>query len=431
MGRMILMLGLWLALLPGSSLAKAKGQNEAGDTKAVASSGIQELYQKPGDLLWYCSSCDDKRLALIDYISRSEALGLDPKRYLGNRETTTNSQLSGNTSQIQKADQDLTKAALAFSRDLYAGADLDKLLSYDEVSPKYASRDMDYLLAAWKGVSSGRDVITLLQRLEPQHTSYQALKKELQRLPPFESSKRKAVVASMNYYRWIQHFEMDSFIVVNIPAAQLQFNKGGKRVLQMRTVVGTPDSKTPRFASHVDEVTLYPYWNMPRSILVNEWLGIFKDNPSLISYYQMELVDSKGAVVSPESINWKAMSIKNFPYRVRQKTGCENPLGVVKFGLSNPFDVYLHDTNVKGAFEGAHRFYSHGCVRIEDPVRLAEAVIPGRVDKRYLNACFSDQKPQVIPVANSVPVFIVYMMAEADESGKVNYYRDIYELMGK
>jgi murein L,D-transpeptidase YcbB/YkuD len=170
---------------------------------------------------------------------------------------------------------------------------------------------------------------------------------------------------------------------------------------------------------------------MPRNIMMDEWFDLIKDNRAVLDYHELEIVDNKGAVIPYENIKWKSMNNRNFPYRIRQKTGCANPLGVVKFGMNNPYDVYLHDTPGKGAFDGKNRYYSHGCVRVEDAIGLAQAIVPGKVDERYLKACFSDQQPQVLQVPDPVPVFIVYMTAVADASGNVIYYKDMYKLLSK
>jgi murein L,D-transpeptidase YcbB/YkuD len=370
-------------------------------------------------------------MALLDYISHSDRLGLEPNVYL----KASGEQYEGNpgvdSAGLQKADQELSGIALKFSADLYAGAALDQLISYDEVSPRFADADIAFLVQAWSRVTDADELREMLEGLQPQTPTYKTLKRELRKLPATALQKRQALVMSMNYYRWFHHFRLDSFIVVNIPAASLRLYKGVDIALRMRTVVGTSESRTPRIASYINEISLYPYWNMPHNIMVDEWFDLIKDNRAVLDYHQLEIVDSKDAVVPYSSIKWKSMNARNFPYRIRQKTGCLNPLGVVKFGMHNPFDVYLHDTPGKGAFEGVNRYYSHGCVRVEDAVGLANAILPGKVNARYLSACFSDVKPQVLPVPAPVPVFIVYMPAQVDDGGRVIYYQDIYNLLGK
>jgi murein L,D-transpeptidase YcbB/YkuD len=197
----------------------------------------------------------------------------------------------------------------------------------------------------------------------------------------------------------------------------------------MRAVVGKPETETPRFSTYVDKVILYPYWVMPRSILVNEWLAAFRKKPALIRQLGMEVLDAKGRVIEPSSINWSRLNARNFPYTIREETGCQNPLGVIKFHLSGPFDVYFHDTNFKGAFLARNRFYSHGCIRIQNPVGLANALLPQPVDEPFLQACFKDQKPITISIPKPVPAFVVYMPAEVNAAGEVEYFSDIYKLL--
>jgi murein L,D-transpeptidase YcbB/YkuD len=222
---------------------------------------------------------------------------------------------------------------------------------------------------------------------------------------------------------------MDSFIVVNIPSATLTYYKADTIAVQMRAVVGTPGTKTPRLAAYCTEVTTYPYWNMPRSILVKEWMRSFKKAPGLIDYLNMEIIDSRGRVIPTSAINWHGVTAATFPYRIREKPGCFNPLGVLRFTLTSPYDVYLHDTNFKGAFLAGNRFYSHGCIRIEEPLALANALLVNKVDSGFLKACYNDQRPGVLKIEHPVPVFIVYMCAEGDSSWHVRYYRDIYGLL--
>src|ERR1043166_4778042 len=109
----------------------------------------------------------------------------------------------------------------------------------------------------------------------------------------------------MNYYRWIHHFPFDRYIVVNIPATGLRLYQGGEVALQMKTVVGTNETRTPRLASYIREISLYPYWNMPRTILMAEWFDAIKDNRAVLDFHELEIVDSLGKVIPYERINWK------------------------------------------------------------------------------------------------------------------------------
>lgn len=149
----------------------------------------------------------------------------------------------------------------------------------------------------------------------------------------------------------------------------------------------------------------------------------------MLAFFNMEVLDSKGHIINPATISWKRMNGNNFPYRFREKTGCINPLGVVKFNITDPYSVYLHDTNFKGAFLADSRYYSHGCIRVEDPVALSNALLDKPVDTAFLRACYKDLDPVTLRLSAPVPVFTVYMTAEVDSMGAVQYFRDHYSLL--
>ena len=187
--------------------------------------------------------------------------------------------------------------------------------------------------------------------LEPADAAYASLKKELYRQK--ERNKKDSVASlllSMNYYRWIHHFKFDRFIVVNLAAARLQYYEDDSLLLQMKTVLGKSSTPTPRFAAWCDQVILYPYWYVPKSIIFNEYMPILKKNPSWLDAHNMQVVDASGKVLDHHGLDWSSFHSGYFPYSIRQSTGCDNALGVIKFNINTPYGVYLHDTNNKTAF---------------------------------------------------------------------------------
>ena len=145
----------------------------------------------------------------------------------------------------------------------------------------------------------------------------------------------------------------------------------------------------------------------------------------------MQIVDNNGAVVSTSQLNWSAYTKNNFPYRFRQSTGCDNALGVMKFNLTDPFNVYMHDTNYKVAFLSQNRFYSHGCIRIEKPLELANLILPTPVDSLFVQSCLKDEQPMELNVISPVPVFVIYSTVSIDAKNNVVYYKDAYNLLLK
>ena len=119
---------------------------------------------------------------------------------------------------------------------------------------------------------------------------------------------------------------------------------------------------------------------------------------------------------------------KNFPYFFRESTGPNNSLGVLKFNLQNPFSIYLHDTNSKGAFAKDNRFLSHGCVRLEKPVELAYMLAGDEIDVEAIKSGKKDTESKIIKLDQKIPVFIVYMPVTVDGQ-KVTFIKDEYGLI--
>lgn len=322
----------------------------------------------------------------------------------------------------------LTDALLAIARDLQRGADVKKWISNDEVSPTQSKRDDSTLLSALAGISSTGALDSFLVSLEPHTNEYVLLKNELTaQIKAGNTSKVARVTATINQYRWIAHFHFGKHIIVNIPASTLYYFETDSMKLQMKVVAGKPKTKTPRFSTWCYEVVLYPYWNVPRSIAVKEILPKVKANRRTLDEMKMQVLDSRGREINASSINWNAYNSSNFPYTFRQCTGCDNSLGVIKFNLTDPFHVYMHDTNYKLAFLRNTWFLSHGCIRLEKPIDLANKLLDNRVDTNLINACIEGLEPITLKTDIKIPVFVLYLPVGI-ENDSVVYYKDVYKL---
>lgn len=352
---------------------------------------------------------------------------LDSAHYLGlEKEKYHYRQLFGQVGNSQAGELLFDDALFSFCRDVHAGSSISTMFSYNS----FAGHSIDsFLRTVVTAISTPADIAGLPQRLEPHHRLYHQLKAELRtQLTMGEPRKIKQLQDAMNVQRYLSHFHFAQRIVVNIASASLSYYQDDELVLYMKTVVGKPATKTPRFAAHCHQVIFYPYWHVPYSIAVNEILPMCKRNPSVLKALNMQVINSKGIVVNPASVNWKSLGATNFPYQLRQSTGCDNALGVIKFNLTSPYSVYLHDTNNKDAFLSARRYYSHGCIRIEKPVELASYLLPDKVDSAFLKACVRDQKPVTSNLQQPVPVFVIYATADAADTGAVKYHTDVYHL---
>lgn len=318
-----------------------------------------------------------------------------------------------------------------YFKDLKAGYRVDDYVGFNEISSRYSKADDSVLMAGLLAVRNQDDLKQFAAVSEPNTAAYSVLKSELRaQILNGDSRKVMQLKHSLNLYRWILHYEFRQCIIVNIAANMLWYYEQGQLKLSMKVVVGKPATKTPRFAAHCNQVIFYPYWHVPRSIAVKEILPACKRNPGALNRQNLQALNSRGQIVDPYKINWKSLSASNFPYTLRQPTGCDNALGVIKFNLTSPYSVYLHDTNWKGAFSNSKRFFSHGCIRIEKPVELANYLLPGQVDKDFLERCIKGQQSVPKDLKLPVPVFVIYMTADADTTGNnVIYYPDTYKLL--
>lgn len=244
------------------------------------------------------------------------------------------------------------------------------------------------------------------------------------------ASRYKAMKLSLNYYRWLYCLaQTKSVIVVNIPATVLKVYRGRNTVLQMKVIVGKKSTPTPTLSSTVTEVILYPYWHVPFSIATKELLPAIKKNPGYIDAGNYQVLNGAGKIMDPYSINWQAFSTSYFPYTIRQSTGCDNALGLLKLNFYNPFGVYLHDTPKKSLFMTNERFYSHGCMRMEKPMDLGHLVLKNNavaIDTLEQKGCLHNQSPIFVKADERMPVVVWYNPAGVDNTGKVVLFRDVY-----
>lgn len=329
------------------------------------------------------------------------------------------------------------QAAVIAAREFWQGFKTSPWVGYDAVSPKFAQQDQQYLETSLAKLFSDTELINFFQQLEVKDPAYLSLKsaylyyRQLGRQGANSKYRDTAnwLLHSLNTLRWIYHFKFDSYAVVNLAASELTYFEKGNQSLQMKTVVGKYSTPSPRFAAWCEQVILYPYWYVPPSIAIGEFLSKIKRNPSWLDQRNMQVVDSKGQVVDHHQLNWSSFHAGYFPYTIRQSTGCDNALGVLKFDITTPYGVYLHDTNSKSAFLSSHRFLSHGCIRLEEPLLLGSRLLNDALDTTYLQSCYKDQKPVYRKLPKPIPVFSVYLPVSYRESGILEYHKDVYRLL--
>lgn len=244
-------------------------------------------------------------------------------------------------------------------------------------------------------------------------------------------NKRIAELQSMiNCYRWLSCIRRSNhIIVVNIPSASLLLYEHDKIQLESRIIVGKPSTPTPTLSSTITEVVLYPYWNVPYKIATRELLPKFRRSAAYVEANNYQVLDMKGRVVDPAKINWRKFGPGYFPYVIRQSTGCDNALGLIKLNFYNPFSVYLHDTPGKSFFALNKRYLSHGCMRIEKAMETGRYILKDNriaIDTLEQQGCLRNQAPIVVPASEKIPVMVLYHTAWPDSTGYVRFYEDIY-----
>ncbi|MEQ1581229.1 MAG: L,D-transpeptidase family protein [Steroidobacteraceae bacterium] len=240
---------------------------------------------------------------------------------------------------------------------------------------------------------------------------------------------------TLERWRWLPRLETPP-IFVNIPQYRLfAFGTTQDReadMLKLDVIVGKayPKTRTPVFSEAMRYLVFRPYWDVPYSIATRELLPEIRANLSYLDKQNLEIVSGDGddaKPVPPTGENLAALA--SGLLRIRQRPGNDNALGLVKFMLPNEYNVYLHSTPAKGLFREARRAFSHGCIRVSDPVALAEQVLknePGDWTREKIEAAMNGTETLRVPLTRPIPVYILYGTAIASEAGNVFFFDDVY-----
>lgn len=200
--------------------------------------------------------------------------------------------------------------------------------------------------------------------------------------------------------------------------------------MDIRVVVGTPAHKTPIFSEEMETVVLSPYWNIPDSIAEGETVPAIAKDPGYLERQNIEVLRRSSAgvtAVKASEVDWNdAGSLAGLVFR--QRPGAKNALGHVKFLFPNPYNVYLHDTPADELFARPGRAFSHGCVRVEEPEKLAKYVLRDlpEWDEPKLFAAMQSGVEKHVKLKQKVPVHLVYFTSWVNENGGLHFQPDIY-----
>jgi L,D-transpeptidase YcbB len=447
--------GLPQALQASLDAGKPPAFIASGDEGARLWKDVQRFYKRRAyQPVWIGEPSRGE--ALSAEIAKAPAEGLDARDY-DLADSAAIAQKKPARSWLGKADPQayqqqaaaelrLSYAFLRYARHLVAGSVDPRTLDKNWVGETRSAELPDVLEQALQGGNLG----ATLQGLRPRHPQYALLQQALASyrtrssggattsLPGGGQLKNAAagpavdtgdvqqrirtLELNLERWRWLPEELGKRFVMVNIPAFRLQALEDGKPALEMRVITGTTEDPTPILADQMTHVIFSPYWNIPPTIAREEWMPKLAQNPYYLAQNGVEVV--KGSrVVDPMHIDWNDPDL-----RLRQRPGAKNALGFVKFAFPNRYNVYLHDTPNDSAFHRAARDLSHGCVRVEKPLELAEWVLKGQSEwpREKIDAAMHAGTEKHVKLEQPIPVYLIYQTAWVDEGGRLQFLDDLY-----
>jgi murein L,D-transpeptidase YcbB/YkuD len=361
-----------------------------------------------------------RALAAREYLSGVDSEGLDPDDY-----APIEVAAGSDPATVAANELKFTATILQYARDARNGRMPFARVSADIDYPRALAKVRDILAA----IAQSADVAKTLAAFNPPQPGYQALRAKLAALrsgsehggaaPPSAPhsvlSQADIIVANMERWRWLSHDLGNDYVLVNIADYSLALMHDGAPVFRTKVVVGAPDLPTPLLSATMTSITVNPIWNIPRSLVENEYLPALQRDPGLAA--RMGLKIERGS---------------NGRIRISQPPSDRNVLGRIRFNFPNKFLVYQHDTNEHSLFDQPAPDSSHGCIRVENPFAYAVALLmvaapqEGYSENR-LRGLIGDHEVD-IALPKPIPVHLTYQTAFVDARGDLVFRDDIYAL---
>ncbi len=418
---------------------------------------LGQFYTEKGRALWVGKAgLTDQAKAIVVEIQKANSWGLDASQFaLPNTEATTD--LSG--SELIELEMTMSLAILKYARHARGGRmdPRDLSLAIDRTLPL---EDPKVVLAS---LYDADDPAAYLRNLHPQHEQFEKLRLaylkalEDEARPPAEQpkaveekdatakkakKKRKAkrskkkrrrktklskrLLYNMEMWRWMPRELGTKHVWANIPEYRFRVINNDKVVHAERIVIGKVKNKTPVFSDEMETIVFHPFWGVPNSIKVKEILPSLVRGGNVLEKQNLRM-SYGGRPVDPYSVDWTTTDIRKF--HVFQPPSRRNALGIVKFLFPNKHAVYMHDTPSKHLFKRKARAFSHGCVRVRDPLKLAEVLLNhdkgwnrSKIDALIDNGPKNNQ----ISLGTKYPVHMTYFTARIDDDGKPVLFKDVY-----
>ncbi len=220
------------------------------------------------------------------------------------------------------------------------------------------------------------------------------------------------IIANMERWRHMRRPLPHEYVLANVADQSVVVMRDGREDLRLRAVVGTRKHATPMLEAKLTGVTINPPWAIPTSIITNEIVPKLDERPDYLIENGMEVV--AGSWDKPRTL------------RLRQRPGADNSLGFMKFQMQNPWNIYLHDTPSRALFAKTDRYFSHGCVRLDQPHELAMNLIPA-LSKDEADQLIAAGETKTLKLEQPLPVYVLYWSVFADKDGNLQFRRDAYD----
>ena len=236
------------------------------------------------------------------------------------------------------------------------------------------------------------------------------------------------VIVTLERWRWMPATLGAKYVLVNIPQFQAHAYENGQCAFTMPIIVGRTYRETPVFFSEIVNIIFNPTWNVPRLIAVQDKLKDVQKKGAKYFIQKKIHVYKDGHEIDPLQINWSRITKESFNFHLKQDPGSHNALGRIRFTIISPFNVYLHGTPEQELFDKTKRTLSSGCIRLENPIKMAEFIFgkDSKWSEEAIKSAIDTEKTQTIPLQVPVKVYIQYFTVCADKSGNIQFLEDIY-----
>lgn len=236
------------------------------------------------------------------------------------------------------------------------------------------------------------------------------------------------IIVNMERWRWLPRRLGQTHIFVNVPEFTARIMRDGIPVHETRVIIGSKANPSPIFSDEMDHIIVNPAWNVPASIAVKEMLPMLQKDPTYLERQGIQVIDistRRQSIIDSTSVDWTSANMNML--RFRQPPGERNALGHIKFMFPNKHSVYLHDTPTRGLFVKDMRALSHGCIRVQDPFKLADVLLEDTgLNGAKLKGMVGGGAERRIDLAHKIPIHIAYFTAEVTSDDSLLTRPDVY-----